>query len=111
MTLLTPTLTIPLAADADGVVRVSKTRVTLDTLIHAFCQGASAEEIAQQYPSVPLPDIYIVLGYYMQRQADVDSYLAKRRQQAEVIRQQNEALHNPVGVRQRLLARRANGGR
>lgn len=38
--------------DADGVVRVAGTRVTLDTVVAAFEEGATAEEIAQQYPSL-----------------------------------------------------------
>ena len=40
---------VPLAADADGVVRVAGTRVTLDTLVAAYLEGASAETIAEQY--------------------------------------------------------------
>lgn len=48
---LTPTDVLPLETDADGVVRVGDTRVTLDTIIMAFTDGATAEEIAQQYPS------------------------------------------------------------
>lgn len=34
-------------ADADGVVRVGGTRVTLDTIVFAFEEGATAEEITQ----------------------------------------------------------------
>ena len=41
---------VPLQADEDGVVRVGKTRVTLDTVVAAFSDGATAEEIVQQYP-------------------------------------------------------------
>lgn len=99
--------TLPLETDTDGVVRVSRTRVTLDTIVQAFADGATAEEIAQQYPAVPLADIYSVIGYYLRRRADVDAYLRERRQHAEQIRAQNEARNNPVGIRERLLSRRA----
>lgn len=47
----------PLATGDDGVVRVGGTRVRLDTVIYAFNQGASAEEILQQYPALSLSDI------------------------------------------------------
>ena len=57
MTELNTIETIPLEVDPNGVIRVSKTRVTLDTIVQAFNDGATAEEIAQQYPSVPLADI------------------------------------------------------
>ena len=36
---LTPTETLPLEIDADGVVRVGKTRVSLDTVILALPTG------------------------------------------------------------------------
>jgi len=105
MATLITTETIPIETGADGVIRVSQTRVTLDTLITAFTEGATAEEIAQQYPSVPLADIYYVIGYYLRRPAEVETYLSQRRQQAASVRQQNESRLNPVGIRERLIAR------
>jgi uncharacterized protein (DUF433 family) len=36
---------------------VRHTRVTLETIIAAFNEGATTEEIALQYPSVPLADV------------------------------------------------------
>lgn len=103
------TETVPVVTNRDGVLCVAQTRVTLDTLIQAFQEGATAEEIALQYPTVPLADIYSVIGYYLRRQAEMEAYLARRRQAAEQVRQQNEARFNPVGIRARLLARRTGG--
>ena len=48
---------VPIHTGADGVVRVAGTRVTLDTIVAAFDAGATAEEIARQYSSAPLPDV------------------------------------------------------
>ncbi len=45
---------IPLVADTNGVIRVSKTRITLDTVVTTFLEGATAEEIVEQYPSLQL---------------------------------------------------------
>jgi uncharacterized protein (DUF433 family) len=97
---------IPLKTDRDGVVRVGNTRVTLDTVVASFKEGATAEEIVAQYPSLLLGDVYAVIGYYLQRQAEVDAYLIQRQQLADQIRQQNEARFNQQGIRKRLLARR-----
>src|SRR5947209_5397370 len=97
---------MPFVTDADGVVRVGGTRVSLDTLVAAFRDGATAETIADQYPSLRVGDIYSVIGYYLRHQAEVDAYLELRRQQAAQVRQENEARFNPIGVRDRLLARR-----
>ena len=70
----------PLEMDDDGVVRVGKTRVTLDTVVAAFLDGATAEEIAQQYPFLLLADIYHVIGHYLRHRPEVDTYLRQRQQ-------------------------------
>jgi uncharacterized protein (DUF433 family) len=97
---------IPLAEDADGVVRVGGTRVTLDTIVAAFSDGATAEEIVYQYPSLDLAHVYFVIGYYLQRRPEVEAYLGRRQQHAREVRQQNEVRFDPRGIRDRLLARR-----
>jgi uncharacterized protein (DUF433 family) len=96
----------PLSIDADGVARVAGTRVTLDTIVIAFEEGATAEEIAQQYPSVDLTDVYAVIAYYLRRREEVTQYLAERASLAEKVQKENEARHPPDGMRARLLARR-----
>jgi len=110
MSLAIVTEPLPLMIDKDGVVRVGHTRVTLDTVVAAFRDGATAEEIVQQYPSLQLADVYAVIGYYLRQQAEVDAYLRQRQQQAGDIRSQNEARFDPTGVRDRLLARRSRHG-
>lgn len=98
--------TVPLSIDADGVIRVAHTRIALDTLILAFMEGATAEEIAQQYPSLELADIYVVIAYYLRHRSEVESYLRKRQKQADVVRKENEKRFAPQAIRARLLARR-----
>lgn len=103
----TPSERVPVSVDSDGVARVSGTRVTLDSIIAAFIEGATAEEIAQQYPSATLGDVYAVIGYYLRHRDDVAAYLAQRSEQASRTREVNEARFDPAGVRARLLARSA----
>src|SRR5258708_37839774 len=93
---------VPLSSDSDGVVRVGKTRVTLDTVIEAFLDGVSAEEIVCQYPSLELPDVYAVIAYYLRRRVEVDDYLQWRSAQTENIQKQNQTRVSPIGVRARL---------
>lgn len=97
---------VPLVTDTDGVVRVGTTRVTLDTVVAAFREGATAEEIAQQYPTLRLTDVYSVIAYYLRHRTTVDTYLADRSRLGEEARQENEGRSDPIGIRDRLLARR-----
>jgi uncharacterized protein (DUF433 family) len=96
----------PLVIASDGIVRVGGTRVTLDTLVAVFKQGSTAEEIVHRYPSLRLGDVYASIAFYLNHQEDVEAYLQQRQQQAQEIRQMNEARFDPQGLRDRLLARR-----
>ena len=46
-----------------------------------------------------------MLGYYLRHRPEVEAYLQRRAQQALAVRQQNEQRTDPLGVRERLLAR------
>jgi uncharacterized protein (DUF433 family) len=105
MTLPLPAQSPPLRMDADGVMRIGNTRVPLEMVVFAFNRGATAEEVVQQYSTLTLSDVYLVIGYYLQHRTEVDSYVQEQRQQAEQVRQENEARFNPAGLRERLLAR------
>ena len=96
----------PLTVNLDGVVKVGGTRVTLDTIITIFKQGATAEEIVYRYPSLRLGDVYASIAFYLNHQEDVEAYLKQRQQQAQEIQRRNEARFDPQGLRDRLLARR-----
>lgn len=95
----------PLEITADGVVRVGKTRVTLDTVVSVFKQGTTAEEIVYRYPSLQLADVYATIAFYLYHQQEVELYLKQRQQQAQEIRRMNEARFAPQELRDRLLAR------
>jgi uncharacterized protein (DUF433 family) len=99
-------VTPPLAADAHGVIKIAGSRVTLDTVIGAFIRGTTAEEIAQQYPSITLSDTYATISYYLQHREEVEKYLEKRRKHAKAVKAQNEKRFDPSGIRARLLARK-----
>jgi hypothetical protein len=85
---------------------VGSTRVTLDTVVTAFKLGATAEEIAQKFPVLSLADIYAVIAYYLRERDAVEAYLAERVAARRAVQRENEARHDPVGIRERLLARK-----
>lgn len=97
----------PLQANEDGVILVGKTRVTLDTVVSVFNQGATAEEIVNRYPSLNLADVYATIAFYLNHQSEVESYLQQRQQQAQKIPVINQGRFDPQGLRDRFLARKA----
>src|SRR5947209_11662022 len=103
---LTFTQITPLAQDEDGTVRVAGSRVTLDTIVGTFRKGATAEQIQDSFPSLSLRDVYSVIAYYLQHQAEVDEHLKGRRVTAEALRKEIESNQDTAGFRARIQARR-----
>ena len=96
------TQTVPLKKDADGVMRVGGTRVTLDTVVHAYEQGHTAEEIVSRYPALGLADVYAVIAYYLNHRAEVADYLQRQADEVQKIWTQIEARNDYRVFRERL---------
>lgn len=89
---------------AAGVMRVGSTRVSIDSVIHAFKQGYSPEEIALDFDSLTLGEVYSAINYYLQHKDEVEKYLAERASQEEQLRSEVETRFDPKVVRDRLLS-------
>ncbi|HXO21893.1 MAG TPA: DUF433 domain-containing protein [Thermoanaerobaculia bacterium] len=99
---------LPLRTGHGGTIRIGQTRVPLETVVYAFNEGATAEEIAYRYPSLELADIYAAITYYLRHRGAVDGYLQEQEATAQDLRRRIEARQpDRSGLRERLLARRA----
>jgi len=103
MTLET-TQTVPLKLTQDGTIVVEGTRVTLDSVVHHFKLGATAEEIAQKFPSLQLVDVYAAITYYLTHRQEIENYLGRRAEDAIKVRSVFSNSEK-AGIRERLLAR------
>jgi uncharacterized protein (DUF433 family) len=101
---------VPLRMDETGTIRVGGTRVTLDVLLEEHQLGATPEQIAEAYDTLSLPDVYAAIGYYLRHTGEIDAYLAQRREDAARLRRIVEEGHDRRGLRERLEARRKEGG-
>src|SRR5205807_841244 len=103
MSLTITASTPPLLTDQDGSIRIGSTPVTLRTLITAHKQGATPEQIAEQFPTLKLADIYLTIGYYLEHQSEIDDYLDEQEQLATELRRQNEARFQAYDLYKRLI--------
>ncbi len=106
MLLTMPPRPAPLETNQDGDVLIRGTRVPLGTVVCAFNEGKTAEEIVQQFTSLNLSDVYLVIGYYLSNQQEVDHYLSEREKEALEIRKENEKRFPSDKIRERLMARK-----
>lgn len=93
----------------EGVIRVAGTRVSLDSVVRAFQDGATPEEICLDFPSLDLARVYSILAYYLTRREAIDAYLLAQHRSAETTRHELQARHSAflIELRQRVAARRA----
>ncbi len=54
---------VPLETNEQGVIRVWGTRVSLDSVLHAYDEGATPEEIVMRFPTCSLENIYTILSW------------------------------------------------
>jgi uncharacterized protein (DUF433 family) len=101
------TLTIPLREEPAGVLRVGKSRVLLELVIHAFQEGESPESIVHSYDTLDLKDVYAVVGYYMNNPGPIDEYMRESDARAEVVRRKIEESQPPRENLRQLIAARA----
>jgi uncharacterized protein (DUF433 family) len=97
----------PLIQEADGTVRITGSRVTLDTIIGEFQKGATAEQVQDSFPSLSLAQIYGAIAYYLEDEAAVETYLRERKAEAESIKDEINSQQDTAGFRARIRARRA----
>ncbi|HXG21732.1 MAG TPA: DUF433 domain-containing protein [Methylomirabilota bacterium] len=110
MSLAVETSPVPLRVDEHGVMRIGQTRVRLDTVVTAWRQGESPEQIAENFDVLDLADVYAVISYYLHHRAEVDNYIARNQQDGARLRAEHEQRFPSLGIRERLLARRAATG-
>lgn len=66
---------IPLQMEANTGLRIGTSHIFLDSVVAAYKQGATAEEIVWQFPTLALADVYAVLSYYLRHTAEIEAYL------------------------------------
>jgi len=98
---------IPLSEDALGVLRVADTRVSLDAVVDLYDEGASAEEIAEQFDILALADVHLVLGYLLRHERDVRQHLEREDAESAGRRAALEEEFGNALLRERLRAKRS----
>lgn len=100
------TVAVPLREEPSGVLRVGKSRVLLELVLHAFKAGATPEAIVQSYDTLKLADVYAVVSRFLADPEPFEEYLLVREEVAAKGRQTIEQSQGPQGnLRAILLAR------
>lgn len=70
--------------EMEGFYTISGTRVSLDSLVHLFREGVSAEGMVESYPALTLEQVHGALAFYLAHRKEIDAYLQHGERVAEV---------------------------
>ncbi len=84
----------------DGNYYVAGTRISLDSIVHAFRRGESPETICQNFELLRLEEVYGAIAYYLANQPEIDAYLLRQGEKWAEGKRNAEPL--PANLRERL---------
>jgi len=81
---------------AEGGWRLTESRVSLASLVHAYWEGYSPEAMAEDFPSLSLEQIHGAIAFYLGHREEVDRFMAAQEARWEQFRQDSETAHGPL---------------
>jgi uncharacterized protein (DUF433 family) len=67
--------------------RISNSCVSLDSVVHAYWNGQTAESIAQSLPGLTLEQIHGALAFYLAHRSEIDAYLCAAQSEYDKLRE------------------------
>lgn len=96
----------------DGGWRITGSRVSLDSVVHAYWDGRLPEAIVADYPSLTLEQVHGAIAHYLRHRDEIDRSLSARDGHWAALQQESETKHGPLlrRVRQAVKSPAAAGG-
>jgi uncharacterized protein (DUF433 family) len=76
-----------------GGWRVTGSRVSLDSVVHAHKEGFSPEQIVADFPSLSLEQVYGAIAFYLHNKDAIEDYLRLQEKAWETLRQESAKRH------------------
>jgi uncharacterized protein (DUF433 family) len=67
--------------------RVLGSRVWLNSIVHAYWNGQTAESIAQSFPGLTLEQVHGALAFYLSHRSEIDATLESARAEYDTLRE------------------------
>lgn len=73
----------PYLEERNGGLYVAGTRVSLDSVVIRFREGASPERIVQSFPTLKLSQVHGAIAYYLENEETINEYIAESQRELE----------------------------
>jgi uncharacterized protein (DUF433 family) len=84
------------AQTPEGAWRVVDTRVSLDSVVHAYLDGLDADAIADLFPTLSAEQIHGALAFYLRHRTEIDRYLADQQERWDALQAASEKQNGPL---------------
>lgn len=88
-----------------GGWRIAGTRVSLDSVVHAYWNGRLPEAIVADFPSLTLEQVHGAFAFYLRHQPAIDAYLAEQDSRWRQFQQDSLVRQGPLLHRIRLASK------
>ena len=78
---------------AGDAYRITGTRVSLDSIVYDYLSGLSPENIADNFDTLSLEQVYGAITYYLSHRNEVDRHLMQNRAKFEALRKKARESH------------------
>jgi hypothetical protein len=68
-------------ARASTISQGDTPRISLDSIVYAFREECSSENIREDFEGLTLAHVYGAIAFYLDHQADIDAFLLHRKEQ------------------------------
>lgn len=93
---MSETATIYAYLTAEGGWRILDSRVSLDSVVHAYWEGKSPEAIAEEFPALTIEQVYGAIAFYLHNRPEIDQYLSQQDAAWQQFAAQSESEHGPL---------------
>lgn len=91
--------------DGGETIRIKGHRVGIDLILESYTRGQTPEQIAEEFETLRLEDIYATITYYLRNKPRLDAWLAEMEAWVQQDVAWHEAHPSPAAERLRQLLR------
>ena len=82
--------------DVHGVYRVGTSRVSLDSVVHAYGEGESPEAIVEEFSTLTAEQVYGAIAFYLRDKVEIDQHFSQQAARWEELQRSSDAQHGPL---------------
>jgi uncharacterized protein (DUF433 family) len=86
---------------AEGGWRITNSRVSLDSVVHAYWEGKSPEAIAEDFSTLTSEQVYGAIAFYLHNKPEIDQYLCRQDARWTQMAAASESRNGPLLTRLR----------